>query len=241
MENSNLSIVLLAHNEIKSIEKDINDIITNISKYFVKSEIIIVEDGSTDGTTDLLRDLNKKKIIKHIHSKTKLGYTNAFIAGIKQATNEKIFFSDTGGKFDFKEFWKLNEKFDKNKCDLTIGYRKFRYDSLLRRILTIFFNVFLKLLFKFKIKDSDSGFRIYKKSILLDILENLKIVSKHLIAAELTIKFLFLKKKINEVEVSYFQRDGESKGIPPNKLFSIIVTTVKEKLLLKKELKKLKF
>ena len=57
----------------------------------------------------------------------------------------------------------------------------------------------------------------------------------------MTIKFLFLKKKINEVEVSYFQRDGESKGIPPNKLFSIIVTTVKEKLLLKKELKKLKF
>ena len=154
---------------------------------------------------------------------------------------KKFFFSDTGGKFDFKEFWKLNENFDKNNCDLTIGYRKFRYDSLLRRFLTIFFNIFLRILFKIRIKDCDSGFRIYRRSILLQILENLKIVSKHLIAAELTIKFLFLKRKVNEVEVSYFQRDGESRGIPPNKLINIIVTTLREKFLLKKQLKKLKF
>lgn len=241
MESKSLSIVLLAHNEIGSIKKDIDNLIDNIGKYFVESEIIIVEDGSTDGTTYLLNELHKKKIIKHIHSKTKLGYTNAFIKGVKQASYEKIFFSDTGGKFDFYEFWKLNETFEKSNSDLTIGYRKLRHDSYLRRILTQFFNIFLRLLFKIKIKDSDSGFRIYRKSVLLDILENIKVVSKHLIAAEITIKFLFFGKKVNEVEVSYFQREGESRGIPPNKLIHIVKTTIFEKYLLKKELNKLKF
>ena len=62
MESKSLSIVLLAHNEIGSIKKDIDNLIDNIGKYFVESEIIIVEDGSTDGTTYLLNELHKKKL-----------------------------------------------------------------------------------------------------------------------------------------------------------------------------------
>ena len=239
MRSNSLSVLLLAHNEVKSIENDINQIISKICLQFDSYEIIVVEDGSSDGTYEILHALNNKKIINHVHSDKKLGYTQAFLQGVKYAKNEIIFFSDTGGKFDFNDFWKLYQDYSKQNCDLCIGFRKQRADSYLRRVLTFFFNKFSKILFSIKLNDIDSGFRIYRGQAIKEILNNNIIISENLIASEITLRFIFNDKKVNEVEVRYFQRDWESRVIPPNKLLKIILSAIKDKINLKKELKKI--
>lgn len=238
MKSNTLSVLLLAHNEVRSIENDINQIISKICDQFDRYEIIVVEDGSNDGTYEILHALHNKNIINHIHTDKKLGYTKAFVQGVKYAKNEVIFFSDTGGKFDFNDFWKLYENFYKQNCDLCIGFRKQRADSYLRRVLTFFFNKFSKILFKIKLNDIDSGFRIYRSQAIKEIINNHNIISENLIASEITLRLIFNNKKVNEIEVRYFQRDGESRGIPTNKLFKIILSAIKDKIALKKELKK---
>lgn len=235
MENDSLTILLLAHNEAKTIENDISKIKSQICFRFSKSEIIVVEDGSDDDTYEILNSMHKRNLVNHIHSDEKLGYTKAFFTGINCSQYEKIFFSDTGGKFDFNDFWDLYNCFNKKKCDLCIGYRKNRYDSYIRRCLTFFFNKFIQILFNTTLKDIDSGFRIYKKPVIQDIANSQKIISENLISSEITLRFIYSRQKVEEVEVKYFQRDGKSRGIPPNKLLKIIFSAIKDKIALKKE------
>ena len=98
----------------------------------VINRVYVIEDGSTDGTSEKLKELSDKYNLSLSQSEERRGYSNALIEGLSISKSEYIFFSDLGGKFDWSEVNNLIGKLPDN--DLVIGVRKHRNDQKYRRL-----------------------------------------------------------------------------------------------------------
>ena len=92
INDNSISICLPIYNEAKSIEKVINEWVNCMDQLKVDYEIICSEDGSTDGTDQIIKNIciKNNKIINN-HSKEKRGYTGAVLSGIEKSTKDFIF------------------------------------------------------------------------------------------------------------------------------------------------------
>lgn len=230
-----VNVLLLVCNEEKTITSDVSNIYQKIINKLPGSELIISEDGSIDNTKKILLELEHKYKFKLNSKKKRKGYKQSFLDAVKLCTKEYIFFSDSGNKFDYEDFWKLY-KFH-NDYDLISGFRKQRSDSSFRKILTFYYNLSLRLYFKVKIKDSDSGFKLYKTAKLKKIIEN-KLLNEHLISSEIFLRFVFSGLKVKETNVKYFQRPGKSVSFSLIKIFKVIFIVLANFKKLKKDLNK---
>jgi glycosyltransferase involved in cell wall biosynthesis len=205
-----LSVFFPFYNEEENIrpvvEKAIN-VLDNLklSNY----EIIMVDDGSKDGTKQIAEELVKKyprlKLVAH---KKNQGYGAALISGFRAATGDYVFFSDGDSQFDFVEIKKLLRHIP--ECDVVIGYRSPRHDSPVRLLNAWGWNVLNRIFFGLKVKDIDCAFKLFKRELVLD----LPIISGGaMVTAEMLIR---LKEKgvfFKEVPVSHFpRRQGEATG-----------------------------
>lgn len=163
--NNNLSIILPVFNEQDTIKSLIQDISFQVSKYIPDFEIIVVEDGSTDQTSYILRELQGSipslKILTHDKNK---GYGQAIKTGIGGANKEWLLIMDSDGQFHIsalESFWSQREKFD-----FILGYREKRTDNLYRSLLGKTGNFFSNTLLKKKITDINCGFKLFKSQDL---------------------------------------------------------------------------
>ena len=228
-----LSLILLAHNEEANIKNEIENLYNNIASKVKECEVIICEDGSADQTKKIINDLNKVYNFEYLSSDDRKGVSKAMIDGFKKARGEYIFFSDAGKKFNFNDFWKLYN--DVGNYDLVSGVRVNRKDQKYRIILTYFLNLFLKITINSNFKDIDSGFKIFNKKKLLEVLSS-KIINTDFLSAEICLKFQYKKFRYKEVEVDYFQRNEVSKALPIYKIPSLIIRFLLKYKKLRKEL-----
>ena len=89
--------------------------------------------------------------------------------GLKAAKGDYVFITDSGRKFNFKDFWKMYKYIKKYDC--ISAYRINRKDQFYRIILTKLFNYFLKITLGSQFKDCDSGFKIYNNKVLKNLLK----------------------------------------------------------------------
>tara|TARA_A100001035_G_C27776180_1_gene499156 strand:+ start:211 stop:930 length:720 start_codon:yes stop_codon:yes gene_type:complete len=229
-----LDLIFNAFNEIESIEKDIKDIVEQTLDIKTLKNIIIVEDGSTDGTAEHLKTLSSDYPIILNQSQRRRGYSKALIDGINSSTAEFIFFSDLGGKFDWSEIKKLS--YEIPNYDFVVGVRTNREDQIYRQLLTKAYSKYIKVFYGVKSTDPDSGFRIYRNSLIKDILKD-ELFNKHLLNSEFTIKCLKKNAKFKEVEINYKKREGQSRGLPLKIIPTVIVSTIKNSFKIKKQVK----
>lgn len=204
-----LSIILPAYNEEKNLPKVINQIIEVVDELKLDAEIIVVDDGSTDKTREVITELEKKHpIVKGFFHEQNKGYGGALISGFQEANKDYIFFMDADGQFDFKEIKKLLPYV--NEFDIVAGYRVQRADSLIRKINAAIFNLVVRILFGLKIKDIDCAFKIYKS----DAVKNISFETKGaLINTEILLKAKMAGARIKQVPVSHYPRlYGEQTG-----------------------------
>lgn len=230
-----ISFILFVHNEEKNIKKDIyllkKKVFDKIKKF--KYEFIISEDGSFDDTKKIIKNLNKKFNFKYYSSTKRKGICKAMYDTFKKATGDYIFFSDSGQKFNFIDFWKLYPFI--KKYDVVSGLRTNRKDQVYRRILTKFFNIFLKTLLNSSYNDIDSGFKVFKNRSLKKILFK-KPINSDFFSAEICLKLQYLGYSSIEVPVGYNQRNDISKALPIYKIPILIYKFFKNFKSLKKEL-----
>jgi hypothetical protein len=229
-----VDFVFNVFNEIESLEIDISEI-TNLSKSFdYIDKIIIVEDGSIDGSSEKLRELKNIYNFDLLQSNQRRGYTKALINGLEATSADYIFFSDFGGKFDWQDIKKVLSCIP--EYDLVIGVRKGRKDPIYRRLLTRLYSFYILIFFGIKTRDPDSGFRLYSRQLVQKLL-NEKIINSHLLNSEFTIKSIIYGFRYKEVDIKYFSRKGKSRGLPLKIIPKVVFTIIKNSFKLKKEVK----
>ncbi len=209
LEKPNLSVILPAYNEAGNIETVISKAIPVLHNFAEEYEIIVVNDGSTDSTQELLNRLVKNNPhLRAIHHPQNQGYGSAIRSGLKESRLDYIFITDSDGQFDFNELPEIYSNLA--KADFLIGYRLQRQDSLMRKVNTYCWNTLCQTLFKTGVRDVDCAFKLFKRPVL-DSLQ-LK-ASGAMISTELVIKSRKAGFKILEIGVHHYPRlSGKSSG-----------------------------
>jgi len=166
--------------------------------------------------------LKKKYKLTLVLGKERKGYAKAMYDVLKCAKKPIIFFTDSDGQHDPRDFWRLVKH--TNKYDIVSGKKKHRQDGLLRVWVSYFMNLFLSFVIGKRLKDANSGFKIIKKEVI-DSLNN----EFSMILASVEFMMDAVKKgfSVKEVPVSHFERTyGDSRGIPTSRIPKIIKDTL---------------
>jgi len=228
-----VSVIINVFNEAETIEREIREIHAEIIRKLPGSELIVAEDGSTDGTKEILARLKNELGIIHSTSAERKGYARAFRDAVTLVKNPYVFFSDTGGKQDFADFWKLYAHCENS--GVVSGVRAGRRDQLYRRLMTWGYNFVLRRYFHVNLRDADAGFRIYQLAVIRKI-ANEPWLNRQLIASELALRAIYSGYEFKEIPVQYRQRAGASRGLPTAKIPKVIVSVLKNFSRLKKTL-----
>lgn len=170
MKQLDLQIILPVYNEARGIEQVIREIQTEIGKR-IRMEFIISEDGSTDGTKQVLQKLQGDISMILLMSKKRKGYARAMIDAMKSVRAPYILSLDSDGQCDPKDFMKFwNER---KKFDVIIGNRVKREDALLRRALSRFFYICYKIIFRLPIHDPSCPYVLMTKDVSIKLSSDL--------------------------------------------------------------------
>jgi glycosyltransferase involved in cell wall biosynthesis len=230
-----VSIVMVAFNEAQTIEAEVLSFYNAIVQRLPGSEFIIAEDGSSDGTSKILESLVGRIGITHLTGTERKGYKRAFLDAVLAARHPYVFFSDSGGKHNPEDFWKLYPL--RQKYDLIVGRKTSRKDQLYRQLLTWSYNFLLRRYFGFdEVRDADSGFRLFNRTVVDRILRG-RLIYRGLMASEIVLRTISGGLKYHEVEVSYKLRDGESRALPLGKVPSVTLNALRGMARLKSELR----
>lgn len=224
---------MLVHNEEDVIETTVRDYYHEVIQKIPGSEFILAEDGSTDNTKAILRKLNEEFPLRIVSGNERKGYTKAMLEGLQLAQNNIIFFSDSDGQHDPKDFWLLYNHID--NFDIVSGHKSHRKDGWLRVFVSWGMNLLLSVFFGVKLKDANSGFKLIKKTVIEKLSSENFLM--RLASAELMIRAINHRFKIKEIPVMHFERKfGKSRGIPTKKIPGFIIETISTFVKLKKEI-----
>ena len=158
-----LSVVLPAYNEAKNIEGTVSEAISYLRARFERFEIIVVNDGSVDGTREVVERLSlSNPMVVLINHPVNLGYGSALRSGFERASLDYIFFMDSDGQFKISDVDRLIPFIE--NYDVIVGYRGKRADSFIRSLNTRIYHLYIRFLFGLKLRDIDCAFKLFSRS-----------------------------------------------------------------------------
>jgi dolichol-phosphate mannosyltransferase len=221
---SSLSIILPTYNEVKSL----GYVIEKWSEYLcakkINHEFVVCEDGSTDGTKELVIELSKKYPIVNETSLERRGYGGGVLAGIHSSNNDYVLCIDSDGQClpdSFDIFWN-----NKDKADILIGIRTPRMDPFIRKIYSGLFLTLHRVLFPSRVKDPSCPYILAKKEMYIKLVDYLGFMREGFwwgfIGAALK-----LNLSIDQYEIKHFLRyDGSSVVYKVSKMPAIILRNI---------------
>lgn len=161
-----LSVVIPLFNEAESLHQLYGALDGVISLYADQGELIFVDDGSTDGSFEVLRALRDKDgRMKIVQLRTNRGKATALAAGFREASGETIVTLDADLQDDPREIPRLLAKLEEG-YDLVSGWKARRQDPWSRRFLSAVFNRVTGFLTGLRIHDINCGFKAYRRPVI---------------------------------------------------------------------------
>ncbi len=161
---SSLSIFFPCFNEKDAIGPLTEKTLAAVKPLCDDFEIILVDDGSTDGTSETADQLAAAyPTVRVIHHEQNCGYGSALQSGFRAARKEYIFYTDGDGQFDINEISMLLPL--TAEYDIVSGYRLTRQEGFLRKFNAFCWSSLVGFLFDLKLKDVDCAFKLYKREI----------------------------------------------------------------------------
>jgi len=219
-----ISIVIPMYNEEAAIGDDLDTIIETMEASDWDYEIIVVDDGSTDRSADIVRQRPQVRLIQHPYNR---GVGAARTTGVRAARGEVIVMTDGDGSYPNHEIPRLLAYI--GKYDMVVGARKRETGSLkwLRALVKLSVRLLASYLTGVKIPDLNSGFRAFKKDIAEKFLPILP--STHSWVGTITIAFLSDGYMVKYIPIDYYKRKGKSSIHPIRdawNYFLLVVRTI---------------
>lgn len=219
MKKIDLSVVIPAYNEHNNLKRGVlGSIWDYLGGQTYSWEVLIVDDGSTDDTAKLAENFAKKhkgfRVLREPHR----GKGGTIIAGILVAKGEFVLFTDMDQATPLDQVNKLLIKFNKG-YDVVIGSRTGREGApLIRKLMAHGFAFLRMLVLRLPFKDTQCGFKAFKRDAARKIFERMKIFSEKArargasVTAGFDLEVLYIARKLGfkiiEVPVEWYHQEG---------------------------------
>ena len=200
-----ISLIIPCFNERHAIERTIDEVNLLLGK--VLYEIIVVDDGSFDGTSEILKDRKDIKLVRNPYNK---GYGFSIKKGIYAASGDIIVIIDADGTYPIESILLMVKKLEEG-YDLVIGKRENlkTFDPVVKKIARFMFKQIAQFVAGEKIPDINSGLRVFKRDVILKYLLNTS--SGFSFSLSTTLIFILEGLAVCYYPIEYRPRIGKSK------------------------------
>jgi glycosyltransferase involved in cell wall biosynthesis len=200
---SSVSAFFPCYNDALSIGKMVRDVRESLVASVSDFEIIVVNDGSSDRSLEVLQELQKEiaelRIVNH---EVNRGYGGALLSGIAASTKQWVFYTDGDAQYDAREISRCIDAVTESS-DIIQGFKIGRGDPFHRRLIGRAYHHSVRLLFRLPVRDTDCDFRLMRKSIL----DKFRLQSTTgVICVEMMHAFNRVDARFVEVGVSHYHR-----------------------------------
>jgi glycosyltransferase involved in cell wall biosynthesis len=218
---TSLTYFFPAYNEAGNITPLVRRALEVMPGYAVRLEVIIVDDGSSDGTQAEAESLAASiPEVRYLRHERNLGYGEALRTGLAAATGDYVFYTDGDRQFDLAELERLWQKL--GDADVVAGYRVRRADPVHRLFIARTYNTILRVLFGLRMRDVDCAFKLIKAEVSRSVRPN---SGGAFFSAEFLLRARRAGFRVVEVGVNHYPRTvGRPKGATP----AVILRTFRE-------------
>jgi glycosyltransferase involved in cell wall biosynthesis len=203
-----LTFFFPAFNEQENVAETVRRALEEIGPLVDGSiEVLVVDDGSTDGTPELADALAAADPRVRVHHQQNRGYGGALRAGFAHATGELIGFSDGDLQFDLREMSRLLDRLgdERRPVDAVIGYRLARRDPPHRIVIAKTYNAIVSVLFGLRVRDIDCAMKLFRRELFDGLLLE---TDSPFLSAELLIKLKARGERITQLGVTHYPRSA---------------------------------
>lgn len=216
----NLSVIIPVYNEVKNIE----EILKRVQATKLVTEIVVVDDGSQDGTRDILKELDGNNNVRVILQEKNQGKGTAVVTGMQAAKGDVLLIQDADLEYDPRDYPALLQPIEEGIADVVYGSRflgaahrvAMFWHQVANKLLTFLTNI----LYDSILTDMETGYKVFRR----EVIENMTIRSKRFnFEPEFTAKILRRKYRIFEVPITFNPRDySEGKKIKLKDAFEAV-------------------
>ncbi|MFB3902569.1 MAG: glycosyltransferase family 2 protein [Acidobacteriota bacterium] len=199
-----LTVFFPAFNDAGTIASMVISALATARELVSDFEVLIVNDGSTDHTGQVLAELTSvyAPVLRVINHEKNRGYGAALRTGFREASKEWLFYTDGDAQYDPREMRNLVKALGP-QVEMVNGYKISRHDPFHRVVIGHIYNFGVKLLFGIRLKDVDCDFRLIRTAVFTQVALD---SSSGTICVELVKKFQDFGFRFAEVPVHHFHR-----------------------------------
>ncbi|MCK5579853.1 MAG: glycosyltransferase family 2 protein [Candidatus Omnitrophica bacterium] len=215
-----ISIIIPAYNEIQSIEVEVRNVLNVLKKVAMPQEVIVVDDGSTDGTGEALRRIRDIRVLNHQQNR---GYGASLKYGIRNAKYDLVGIIDADGTYPKDEIPGMIKKLIAEKSDMVVAARLGADVKIpaIRKPAKKMIGLLANYLTGFRIPDLNSGLRVMRKDIVEKFFNILP--SGFSFTTTITLAMLTNDYKVDYISINYNVREGKSKIRPVHDTLNFIM------------------
>jgi len=220
-----LSVIIPIYNEVESIQ----EIVNRVKKTKLAWEIVLVDDGSIDGTRDVLKEMDGKDNVRVILKEKNQGKGSAVTIGMRAAQGEVLLIQDADLEYDPRDYPTLLKPLEEGIADVVYGSRFLggprRVVMYWHMVANYMLTFMTNILYNTILSDMETGYKVFRKNVV----EGMTIHAKRFdFEPEFTAKILKRKYRIFEVPISFNPRDySEGKKIKLKDAFEAVWTLLK--------------